>query len=745
MDNLSVSFNDLALGRVSEISKSSVNELSLVSQLGVKPSPADIPPPVLSHLQDLPFNALSWELFEALCAALVQIQPITISCNLFGVQGDEQQGIDIIAKQRGKEGDEIWVYQCKRYKEFTPGKLKEALDRMVYSADFYVLMLSIPATASNRLIVADYKNTYLWDSKDIARKLKSYPVIVEDFFGAAWREAFCIAEINEVLTDAHNTNFNEFYQTETLLSSSKHNFDLGAAPESIPIKSARLHLNKIFAGESNSALWRSIQAVPLETTKTEFMPFDLGAIWGLDRSSFIGIVSSWFDAPIYEQLCLIESTLYKQSHSISYSFSFLPRLWFYIDLNSFLHGPENLKDIYESASDKNSLKIEFLKEESFRNLISLGFYFEINLEPDSPNLLEIVQNWCRQLITNENLRFEQVAIVIYLKSENLPGAKKNAADLRNKIGQLNLQVRTEAMLLKENSLPDYKNEFSKNSILSDFVNPSLPLGYYFTSWVDAAINKAGAQILNNKSETEKYSKVIKAIEKIRQHNPNLVFDSKMSLASQVVEDLAQIVSKTEIEVDDQFLRLVKNYLPNKLFELVRAYGGSGTREEARRQALIFASDLDILIDAWLDGAIDNLAVTPLKNEFKATVSEGPFFNNVVLALLKRFQNGRQQDEIRKIISSVKPYLGGTIRSVAEYCLGEIPRDGFFDKFQSKKILFAFRAGIDIRPLLIKSKEFSVENIDFWRCFFLVSPDITVIKYLLNLEPLQRAVLRIMHV
>jgi hypothetical protein len=33
--------------------------------------------------------------------------------------------------------------------------------------------------------------TFLWDANDIARKLKNYPGIVEDFFGAAWRSAFC--------------------------------------------------------------------------------------------------------------------------------------------------------------------------------------------------------------------------------------------------------------------------------------------------------------------------------------------------------------------------------------------------------------------------------------------------------------------------------------------------------------------------------------------------------------------------
>ena len=191
MEVLGLSFNNLAMGRIPAAGQVSAHSLSLVRQLEVTPSPAGIKPPVQTHLQDLPFNELSWEQFEALCAALVQASPLTTDCHLYGVQGDYQQGIDIIATQRGTEGDEIWAYQCKRYKEYTPGRLKEAMDKMTYPADYYVLMLSIPATAALRQVAEEKPNVFLWDAKDIARKLKNYPAIVEDFFGAAWREAFC--------------------------------------------------------------------------------------------------------------------------------------------------------------------------------------------------------------------------------------------------------------------------------------------------------------------------------------------------------------------------------------------------------------------------------------------------------------------------------------------------------------------------------------------------------------------------
>jgi hypothetical protein len=191
-ESLGLSFNELALGQISAAGRTPAGELALVRELDVTLTPLQIKPPVQTQLQDLPFNQLSWEQFEALCAALIEAQPVTVNCHLYGVQGDDQQGIDIVATQRGADGNETWAYQCKRYKEYTAGHLKKALAKMAYPAEYYVLMLSIPATAAVRRVADESEPVFLWDAKDIARKLKNYPAIVEDFFGSAWCQAFCV-------------------------------------------------------------------------------------------------------------------------------------------------------------------------------------------------------------------------------------------------------------------------------------------------------------------------------------------------------------------------------------------------------------------------------------------------------------------------------------------------------------------------------------------------------------------------
>jgi hypothetical protein len=76
-------------------------------------------------------------------------------------------------------------------KSYALGLLRQAMGQLAYPADRYVLMLSVSATAALRQVAAERASFCLWDAKDIARKLKRHPALVEDFFGPAWRQAFC--------------------------------------------------------------------------------------------------------------------------------------------------------------------------------------------------------------------------------------------------------------------------------------------------------------------------------------------------------------------------------------------------------------------------------------------------------------------------------------------------------------------------------------------------------------------------
>lgn len=116
-----------------------------------------------------------------------------MDCHRYGVSGDFQGGIDLIAYRRGvREGlREPWCYQCKRWKKMTPADLRRIVAKFTYPADHYVVMTTVEATAALRNVVRDQPNVDLWDAEDISARLKDHADLVEDFFGPHWRDAFC--------------------------------------------------------------------------------------------------------------------------------------------------------------------------------------------------------------------------------------------------------------------------------------------------------------------------------------------------------------------------------------------------------------------------------------------------------------------------------------------------------------------------------------------------------------------------
>ena len=152
----------------------------------------EVQPPVIPRPQVLPFNQLSWENFERLCTRLVASDGEVEDCHRYGVRGDFQAGIDILAHRRTDGGGiERWCYQCKRWKKMTPGELRKIVDKFSFPADQYVVLVSFEAGADLRDVVADLPEVDLWDAEDISGQLKGQPELVEDFFGLAWKDAFC--------------------------------------------------------------------------------------------------------------------------------------------------------------------------------------------------------------------------------------------------------------------------------------------------------------------------------------------------------------------------------------------------------------------------------------------------------------------------------------------------------------------------------------------------------------------------
>lgn len=160
-------------------------------------------PPVQSRPQVLPFGELTWEKFEQLCYRLASTEAEVEHCQLYGVRGQSQEGIDLYAKFRGSE--KYTVYQCKRENDFGPQKIRDAVQRFIAGSwlsrsERFVLCTKEPLTSRQRAEAIEEQRQLLkqsdvelaiWDSVRLSLLLKSHRDLVADFFGPAWADAFC--------------------------------------------------------------------------------------------------------------------------------------------------------------------------------------------------------------------------------------------------------------------------------------------------------------------------------------------------------------------------------------------------------------------------------------------------------------------------------------------------------------------------------------------------------------------------
>lgn len=160
-----------------------------------------VDPPIDTKEQELPLEKLSWEDFEKLCLAVVQIDFTINDCEIYGIKGQAQEGIDIYARQTNGRYSS---YQCKRYQEFELNDINKAVEYFKGKEFFDKSDKLFLCTSCewNKTQVQDRfeelktelekENITLvkWDKIQLSRLLKDKPQIVFDFFGLEWVKKF---------------------------------------------------------------------------------------------------------------------------------------------------------------------------------------------------------------------------------------------------------------------------------------------------------------------------------------------------------------------------------------------------------------------------------------------------------------------------------------------------------------------------------------------------------------------------
>ena len=189
----------------------------------VPPSIVDVPHPIETTPQLLPFDGLNWEDFERLCLRIIQKEADAIHVDLragipatnpvtkmYGERGQAQSGIDVYVRDRLVLGEDppMRRYTClqsRRIKEVTKAGLRNAADDFREGRWADVSRKFIYATSASMRsteLIQEIEDTAVqfakqsieftvWDKEEISNSLKDDPFLVDDFFGRRWAEIFC--------------------------------------------------------------------------------------------------------------------------------------------------------------------------------------------------------------------------------------------------------------------------------------------------------------------------------------------------------------------------------------------------------------------------------------------------------------------------------------------------------------------------------------------------------------------------
>jgi hypothetical protein len=152
--------------------------------------------PAKVHEEYLPLERLAWEAFEIFCLDFIArfLKPQEIY--RYGTQGDDQEGIDIVADLMNGEK---WAFQCKQWQRFHKGDAIKVIKQAEgFEADRYILLLSRVAGVEVRKVIADATAWEVWDVQDISRKVRELLIdspeaarrLVRDHFHPEWQNAF---------------------------------------------------------------------------------------------------------------------------------------------------------------------------------------------------------------------------------------------------------------------------------------------------------------------------------------------------------------------------------------------------------------------------------------------------------------------------------------------------------------------------------------------------------------------------
>lgn len=512
-------------------------------------------------------------------------------------------------------------------------------------------------------------------------------------------------------------------------------------------------------GSKRSNLYRNSKPIAkpayfMDDQAFPLMPLDIGTVWGLQRSSFIGILTSFEEAGIYENLINVESLLSQAIEEAnkkvnSYGTVFNKREWIWLDISHYSTVPRHKEEIIDAVVDRSQEVDKDSEEIFYYNSNIPGFFFEIDAKQLQTGCFDLIKSWCEALLS-QLFSSQSTAIIINIIRSIDEDIEQDLKKLSTKLREIAEEIPVELMHL------DYRLFFSKNisshwqTECFDFIEVTGKPGLAFCSWMYNVLSRSPQReklaqqeryykdVINlYKTEKEKYSKIE------FQENDNKISEKD------IVLDIKAIAPSRLDKVYQKLLQLIVSLFPQLSREWVSAYVESEIME-AVRAALIIANHndfvllSDILMDAWVDAI--NIDTLDLDLLFQPGGVEPDCVNikNLKESLFIAFIR-RQQDKSDKKIQPVIHNLAlsfPSLQTLYQFCQNPKDKESeFLAQNDATQFTLAIRAEIKFNRIINQFKAVPASHIPTKICWLLaaIPPSQDNIRELVQLEAKKRAI------
>lgn len=422
------------------------------------------------------------------------------------------------------------------------------------------------------------------------------------------------------------------------------------------------------------------------------LPLDVSSAWGLDRSSFLGLIAGRADNGVYSTLLRTEVALWKCLQK-SPGQPALPVRW-WLRIGPGFDAPETLDQVWDSVEDQKDERLVHLRRRGVDASVLLGllFWLPAQVAQELPRTLLAWIDAIPRLLPSHS-----VALIFNLPTFDPGPLSVVGQQLRRHAAKR--PTRVDVLCL----LPQPETETVQTEPLPAHLAVLLP---------DIASRLATENAGPTNEESRFAMRTVQSLD-AREDRPQGAYRGLLEWARQSH--------------------------PSWVVPMLRA-GARSLCHQGRRESLVFATRADAWISAWLAAADLSEPSKLVELAAPADPENGVVVDPLALALLRRMDREGEIGASQALFKALSPRFSREFRMVTQLHRGELPVDDFLNTSGPREHRLAVRAGLAPWPSRDLLACLDLDHLDLWRLLTALPLDSSRIEDLLSLQdPARRAI------